>query len=845
MLSLRLAIRFLRQSFRTRALKTLMVSVILATTTIFGIGLFVGAIDTALNAGSAELIAADRQLISSKPVKKRLISKAASFNLSSASSLNLRSMVLAGDEMQLVAVKGVSDTYPLRGRVAVKDHIDAETLNVKAAPKQGEAWLSPRLLPLLGVDINDRITLGNLRLTVTKIVVKEPDVRVGFATLAPRVMTNRLDVESSGLVIPGSRLSYTFYFTGDQDDLERYASWLRPRLVDGQEWVSVKDGRPAVSNSLVKAEQYLNLGGALALILTMTAILVAAREYSYAQIDPVGLMKALGVPYPVIRNIYVWQLAIIALAGWAIGVMVGGVVFSLAVWLVQSIFPLPGLGQLGVGAFIELLAVSLFACLVCVFAFIFPMLGGFRTVSPMLVLRQQRDQMQLPRHGYSVTLLSLLAILAVYVGSGKLLIGLVGGLLFLLLLTRLFMLAVFALIEKLIGNSAVTNRYWHIAKLGIKRLVREKNQTTAQVFALSTAIMVLLVLTLVRSTLLDEWQASLPENTPNHFLVNVSPEQVGPIKIRLAEAGIYLADVYPMVRGRLIEVNGLPVKQTIAENKSVEALNRELNLTWSEQLPEANTIEAGKWWSDPATAQDAAGSFALVSVESRLAKRLNIDLGDRLTFLLGDQTTVATVASIRGVKWESMKPNFYVVFSPGALNAFPATYMSSFYLPPSNKLSLNQVQLSFPTVTILEIDQFIARIQTIIAQVTNAIEIVLLLVLAGAVMVVVAITNSTLNGRLKEGSIVRALGGGRELIKGSQFAEFLLLGIVSSLWGIISAELVVAVLVTQVFALPANLHPVFWPMFIIGASVVVCLTGMIQLASVTRVAPTRILQQVG
>ncbi len=840
--SLTLALKFLRQTARQRSFRMLLVSLVLATATISCIGLFQLALNSALLSGSSELLAADRQLTSSKPVNPDWLARSGDYDLEMAEGLNFRSMLSHADEMQLVAVKAVSANYPLRGVVEWKAEKGADVVQSKSAPAPGEIWVNERLLALLDVALGGQLSLGTLSLKVTKILVKEPDMQVGFASLAPRVLISVDDARASGLLLPGSRLDYVYYFAGEEVDLQRYAEALRSDLLPGQQFQGVREGRPRVASSLEKAEQYLALGGALALVLTIIAILVAGREFSYAQFDQVGLLKALGCSHSKIRLIYFWMLALVSCTGWILGAFAGGFIFSSGVSLLSGFAALPGISGLAVTSVMKLGALSLIATLVCAFAFIVPMLGHFKQLSPMIVLRESAHQVSLSLPVMLVTAVGLMGLLALYVGNVRLVSGLVAGLGALLMLTAGLVAIVLRGLNRVSKLGWFTRHPGYVIKLGLHRLARHGKQVSAQVFSLAAAVMVLVILLMVRTSLVSEWQNSLPEDAPNHFLINISPDEEAPLQQLLSESNVAMTAIYPMIRGRLVTINAQPVKQVVSKEQEIGALNRELNLTWSAAIPETNKVVVGQWWDETVGQSGSAIAPAEVSIESQLAGKLGVGVGDTLGFLIGDRPMEARVTNVRSVEWDSMKPNFYMVFNPGSLDPFPATSITSFHLTAGQKGVLNRIQSAFPTISILEVDQFIERIRSIIQQVTGAIELLLLLVGTGAVLVVVAIVNTSIQVRMKEGAMVRALGGTTRLLRGGQLTEYVVIGVLAAAWGILCAELAVATLMSLVFDMKVTLHLGLWPTVIAGTTALVCLVTLLQLNTVTRVPPKQVLQ---
>jgi len=426
-------------------------------------------------------------------------------------------------------------------------------------------------------------------------------------------------------------------------------------------------------------------------------------------------------------------------------------------------------------------------------------------------------------------LLAIFGLVWLYAGELVLVGALLGGLILLLGVLALFGLVLMAVLRRISGGGNA----WRLAFVG---LYRHRQASLAQLAVFAMTIMLAATLILVRTSLLNDWQTQLPEDAPNHFLINIAPDAVEEVEAFWEDRGTPLENLYPMVRGRMTELNGQPVKEAVSKDERINALNRELNLTWMEQLPEDNEIVRGRWFD----ANDTEG----VSVEADLAERLGLELGDDLTFTIGSAEITEPVVSIRTVQWDSMKPNFYVVFPPeGGLVNMPATWITSFYLPEQKKLALNDFSREFPTVSVLEIDHIIGRIQDIVQQVTQAIETILALILAAALVVMAAVVSATLRDRQREGALIRTLGGRQSLLVRSTMLEFALLGLIAGVLGVLAAEAAVYVLQARMFDGSFRWHwQVILPLPLVTA-LLLALFGRWQLRTVLTVSPMLLLRR--
>jgi putative ABC transport system permease protein len=380
---------------------------------------------------------------------------------------------------------------------------------------------------------------------------------------------------------------------------------------------------------------------------------------------------------------------------------------------------------------------------------------------------------------------------------------------------------------------------WRLALAG---LARRRGESVAQILIFGLAIMLLLIMVLLRTALLSEWQTQLPEHAPNHFLMNVAPDQVEPLEAMVHGHVDQMGELYPMTRGRIVAVNGVDTTQweeTRRASASTDPnLDAERNLSWTAVLPANNRIEAGAWW-------DERSDDPAVSLEEAYAASAGIKVGDVISFDIGGLPVDARVASIRRVEWDSMAPNFFILFSPGALRDVPATYMTSFYLAPQDKAFLNRLLAAFPTVTVIEVDKVIAQIQSIVGRVTQAVQLVLSLVLVAGCLVLIASIQASGEERLREHALLRALGASRRLVRGALGAEFALLGAFAGLIAAFGAEVTVFALDKQVFELSPQLHPWVWLAGPVLGAAVVCGIGLFSTRALVGSPPVMVLRELG
>ena len=817
--------KMLARDWRGGEVGVLIAALVLAVGVVSGISAFATRLQSALEQESHRFLAADRVVSSGRKAASGEWFLAEELGIRQAQTLQFPTMLWAGEEhMTLVSVKAVSASYPLRGELTFSAQPFGQARSAVVGPSLGQVWLDSRLFALLDVKIGDRVQIGDAKFTIAAAAHTEPDQSASMSGYAPRVLMHYDNITATGVIQPGSRVEYRYLFAGDEPQLSKFMAWLKPRLKPGQTLIDVNNGQPGIGNALARAEQFLLLAGSLGVLLAAIAIALAARRFSERHYNYVAIMKSLGATSTVIGGLYgrsLLQLGLLATVG---GCALG--------WAMQALFfqmyadQLPVVpGPSGVRPY----AIGTTTALVCLFCFAWPPLKRLANSSPLRVLRRDIPlEARRSVSDYAIGLVAISGLMWWYCGDWKLTIAVLAGLCLTVILGLL--LAMMLLRGgRLIGMSA--GSIWRLALAGLQR---RGTANALQVVMFAIAIMLVMVLVLVRTSLIDEWKNQLPENAPNHFMVNIAPEDVQGVDQMLRHAHIRSEALYPMIRGRVMAVNGIDLPQE--QDVQGGPYQRETNFTWSDSIPSGNQLLEGSWWS-PESAQ------ALVSVEQSFAERMGVELGDSVDFIVGSEELVATVASIREVDWQSMKPNFFLVFPPDLLASFPATFMTSFHLGASNKAFLNRFIRSYPAVTVIEMDAVIDQIRSIVNQVSAAIELVLGLILAAGCLVLIAGVQASVDERMHESSILRALGAGRRLILGALSIEFATLGLFAGLLATLGAELSVYILQTQVLELGYSLTPALWPLGILSAMCLIGGLGVFSCRKVVSSPPVALLRE--
>jgi len=843
------SIRLLRHELKRGELTIIVLAIVLGVASVFSLAGFSGKIKQALLNESTSFIAANRVLQSSRKIIFQenikqpialsfdaITNKSQQLNIKQAELVLMSSMVFAGDVMALVEIQAVSSNYPLRGELLVSHSVNANTLTAVNAPDLGTVFIEKKLLSLLEVTIGDVIDIGDSRFIIQAIAKQIPDASFSVFTSGVKVIINIADLDKTKLVQPGSRLTYKYLFSGDVDAINSLSVWLEPKLNDSQRWYDIQSKQSPLANALNKAEKYLSLASLLGIILAAVAVSVASRRYAERHQSSVGVYKAMGASLSHIRKLYYLHWLLLSVVSIALGLLVGYVLAQMGFYAIQDYLPVQltrgtasdthfsGLVTLG---FYPLL-IAIFTGLLCAFAFAITPLKELISTSPLIVIRgaslKPSNQSFKVRVGqFLMPLLALLLLLFIFSSDLILSISLlVGGIIvsaFLLLFGRLLMK-----LTRNVGSKAGAS--WHLA---LANLQRRAQSNSVQLVSFTIAIKLLLMIIVIRSALLNEWQAQLPEQTPNLFLVNIAETQVDNVEQFIKQKNITASELYAVIRGRLTAINSDKIakqvskEQTDGSDNGRKGVGRELNLTWREYLPKENSVVQGQWWQR----ESADANKPQVSIEQTLAKRLGINLGDSLTFQLGSEVITVPVTSIREVNWQSMQPNFYMIFNPQVLADYPASYISSLYVPADKKMQLQQFLNDYPTISVIDVDAMILQLRKVIEQVSKAVEFILVLVVFAGCLVLTAQVQASMEEREREIAILRTIGAKGALLRNSILLEFVALGAIAGLMASVAMELTVYLLQSHLFKMQTSFHFEYWLLGIVAGASFVGIVGLL------------------
>jgi putative ABC transport system permease protein len=804
---LSLAARQLLRDARAGELRVLFFALVVAVAASTAIGYFGARLNSAMLLRATEFLGADLILSGSTPAKPEQIEAGKALKLDHSQIVIFSSVVATDNGIQLASVKAVDAAYPLRGELKSADApYQPETSGGEPGP--GEAWAEARVLVALNLKVGDSIDVGSTTLKLTRVLTYEPDRAGNFYSLTPRVMINMADLEATKVVQPGSRVSFRDLWRGTPQDLAAYRKAIEPGLAPNQKIDDARDGNQQIGGALGKAERYLNMASLVAVLLAGVAVALSAARFAVRRFDASALLRCLGLSRNEALVLFSLQLAMLGIAASVTGALLGWLAQLGLFHLLENLLPaavppggwLPALAGIGTG-------------LVALAGFALPPLAALGRVPPLRVLR--RDMLPIPASSWLVYGAALLALgLIMWRLSLDLILTfalLGGGLVAAVILGGVLLLALQSLRRLLAGASLP----W---RLGLGQLLRHPMAAAGQSLAFGLILLSMGLIALLRGELLDTWQNQLPKDAPNYFALNILPAERDNFGERMSRLSTHAAPLYPMIPGRLMSINGEPVSKFVTKDSRGEnATQRDLNLTWAANLPEGNTITEGQWWNNQQAPTDGIPG---VSVETKLAKSLDMKLGDTLSFVIGGATHEVKVTSLRDINWDTFQPNFFMIFQPGTLKDVPTTYLTSFYLAPGNDQQIVELSRAFPAVTILQVEALLEQLRSILDQVTLAVQYVLLFVLAAGLAVLFSGLQATLDERIRQGALLRALGANRALLTQARRIEFGLLGAVSGVLAALGCELVSFVLYRYAFSLQWHPHPWLLLLPLIGALLV-------------------------
>ncbi|GAB3341054.1 ABC transporter permease [Marilutibacter aestuarii] len=786
-----LAWRQMRRDLRAGDVRILFAALVLAVVAVTSVGLVTDRAERALAAEANRLLGGDAVVRADAPIGAGIRDLAAREGLQQAETLSLDSMVTVGDDddvrLQLSQLQALGAGYPLRGGFVLRA-ADGSERRVEGGPGAGTAWLSQDGAARLDAAPGDILGVGDIELRLAGIVVEEPDASIDYFNIAPKVFMSLDDLAATGLVQEGSRIRYRLAVAGTPSAVDAFTTAVEPLMGRGQRLQTIKDARPEVRSSLDRAGRFLGLAALVSVVLAAIAVAMAARRHSERHLSGSAVMRCLGAQQRTLVAIHVGELVLLGLFASTLGVLLAfALQAAVAGWLAEALrIDIPAASAWPI---LRGYAVGL----VVLLAFGAPPVLALRRVSALRVLRRDLDPVEPAAWLVAASGLGgLAALLWWQAGSATLALAMLGGLLATFAALALLAWGLIVLVRRLRSRLRGSLRY------GLANVGRHAATSIAQVSALGLGLMALLLLTFVRTDLLDRWQLALAEDAPNRFIINVQDDQIDAVGAFIAGQGLAAPTLHPMVRARLVSEDGAPVSGEDYADRGGRAermAERTFNLSSAARLRDDNRVTAGRFWTGRPSRPE-------LSVEEDFAADLGWAIGDRIGFDIAGQTFEGTITSLRSVDWESFQPNFFVLASPGALEGYSASHITAVRLPGGHPRFTADLVRQFPNLSVIDIDAVLDQVRSTADQVSMVVRVVFYFSLVAGVLVLVAAISASQDERMQEGAVMRALGGSRRQLRWAQVSEFAAIGLLAGLVAAVAASALSGVVAVQVFDLP-------------------------------------------
>lgn len=801
----------LKRDFRAGELRLLGLALVIAVASLSSVSFFSDRLSRALAREAHQLLGGDLLLLADHPWAGAYRAEAQRLGLRVVGSVGFPSMTSANGASHLADIKAVEPGYPLRGALRTAPALNQPDAETRETPARGTVWLDERLASALAARVGDEVRLGSGVFAVSAVLTLEPDRGVNFFNIAPRLMMHADDLPATQLIQVGSRVSWRLHLAGEAKAVAAFQKWSEARLGRGERIESLDNARPEVRNALDRAEKFLRLAALLAAVLAAVAVGLASRRFMQRHLDGCAVMRCLGARESQLIRIYLGEFLLFGTIASALGCLAGfGAQYALErllANLLTAALPAPSPLPLAYGFAVGLALLAGFAL---------PQLMRLRNVPTVRVLRREwADSEPLAWTGYAfgaAVLAALMLWMAADLKLGLWVLGLFSvAVAFYAGVARLALAAA----GRLRGAAGAGWRY------GIASLNRRLGTSVIQAVALGLGMTALLLLTLARDDLLASWKRSVPPDAPNRFVINIQPEQRAPVRAFFAGKGLEPPALLPMVRGRLVAVNGRPVVAADYEEERAQRLvEREFNLSWVSDLPEGNSLTAGRWFA----AQDAG--TPQFSVEQGLADTLKLKLDDLLVYEIAGRRLEARITSLRKLDWDSMRVNFFVVTPPGVLEPFPTSYITSFHLPPERAGFVGDLVAAHPNLTVIDVASILRQFQSVMDQLARAVQFVFAFSLIAGLAVLYAALESTHDEREYEIAVLRTLGARNRQLRAALAAEFAALGAIAGVVAGVGSAVISWLLGRFVFQMPYEPAWLVLPAGVLGGILGITLAGL-------------------
>lgn len=748
---IRLALNMTKYEIRTRVWGIMVAAIALAVTFLTLFYFYTERIELAIQRESSKLLGGDLVVISNNPLAADWKKQAVDDGLKTAEVVTVQTMMRHGDNMQLVNLQAVSQTYPLVGTYQ---------LNLKPY----EILVEPRVLTQMKLKTGNQVSIGDANYKINHVITSDVDtLTTGFA-LAPRVMMQLGDLAKANIILPGSRVEYRLLITGNKSQLNKFANWLRPQVKHGVRLMDVTAEEFILSNTVNKLIIIFQTILIFILLLSASTIVVSAQQYVKNHYQTAALWRTLGASQRQICFIFTSELLITAVIGSVIGIMIA----YLLQFPIDSVIysatsrQLPAAGSLpvfyGILAGAALLAVTTWRPIY-----------HLVTTSPVILFHEENNQSAMFRFAILIDVLAALIYLFAFTG---------------------FSLFSFFILDVIIFSAAILYILNHYLFMALRRILPSVNftlrraiyniiqypETTAlQIITFTLIATLFACILLMQNRLLADVSATWQGDKPNYFIYNISPDDLPALKQMLQTNKIKQEVFYPLLRARLVAVDNQDLSARKGIDYTHNALHRELNLTAETSFPSDNKVING---SDDMTIEKDG-----ISIEKTLAEALKVNLGDTLSFQTGDATITGKIINIRTVVWQSFHPNFYVILHPDLIKGFAAPYLSSLYVLSEQKAIIASLIQRFPNMVVIDFSELLKQVQEIVNYFVNILYYLLLAISLSASVFLVSVINASAEERKVTKRLLIVLGARNTCLNMAAFVQwsfiFILVGVLA------------------------------------------------------------------
>jgi putative ABC transport system permease protein len=794
---LRLAWRETRGAWR--AFGYFFACVTLGVAALVGVGSFADSLERTVARSARSLMGGDVEIRSSQPlpVPPEEIVAAAGLSRESVAVTRVRELVAmaqAGPHVtQLVELKAVEAGYPFYGALVTEPASALDTLI-----GNGRALVHESLLSRLGLRVGDSFRVGVAELTIAGVILREPDRAIGVFSLGPRVLIAAADLDRTGLIQPGSRVRYrTLFRLPDAGDAEAFRDRAAATLPIAQRVTTYTQAQPGLRRFWDQLTMYLGLTGLVALMVGGIGVAVSVSAFVSDKQASIAIMKTLGAGWRPLLIAYLLQTAALGLGGSLLGAALGSLIQPLLAPALTRLLPIELTLTFSTRAVLRGLAMGVGVTLLYA---LWPLLR-IRLVPPALILRREAEPRRPGRRPWLAMVpiaLGLAALAFWQAGSWKIGALFAGGLAVALGLLALGARGVVALARRAPWRGAA----W---RQGAANLHRPGSHAGPVLVSLGLAVMLVVAIAVLESGLRSQMTDRGPDETPAFFFIDIQPDQAEPFaRLVAAQGATAPAELTPVVRARLAAINGAAISPTErTRREETWALTREYVLTWATKPPRHNTVVAGRWWTEAESAREP-----LISVEAEIAGQLGVRPGDRLTFDVQGVPVTARVTNLRHVDWRSLASNFFVIFSPGALEGAPSTFIATVQTRPDREGPMQAaVVAELPNVTAIPVREVLERVRGVLDQIALVVRLVAAFSIVAGLVVMAGALAITRQQRLYQSVILKVLGATRGFVARVFAVEYVLLGAAAGMAGSALAAALAWAVMRWAFDLPGRWAP--------------------------------------